>query len=160
MILSIVSAIVVFVYLHLTISRLAFIEGIANTYIPYNITFNSSGFKWQSLENQFLNQIAIPEYERISFLYTASSLETVAQIKYCIRILSPIDNTLLQRPVYITNEDKTPKQVALTFLNATDFNVVIRCLLQVPSRFTSDGPVIPWAIQDTGVVYTGCLDLD
>lgn len=157
MILSIIPSIILFVFLHSTINRLAFIEGNTNTYTPYNITFNSTNFKWQSLEDRFLNKLNIPEYERISFLYIASSLEPVSQIKYGIRILSPIDNTLLQRPIYITYQDKTPKQVPLKFNNAIEFNVVIRGLLQVPIK---DETVTTWAIQDTSIVYTGWLDLD
>ena len=124
-----------------------------NMYTPYNITFNSSGFNWQG-DGYVLN---IPEYDRISFLFTASSLEPINEIKYGIRILSPFDNTtLLQRPIYI-NKNELTKQVSLNLANpSAGFNIVIRGLVKVPNRFIPEGDLVTmWSIQDTGVVYTG-----
>ena len=126
-------------------------------YTPYNITFNSSGFKWQG-DDFILN---IPEYDRIQFLFAASSLEPITEIKYGVRILSPFDNaTLLRRPVYINKSDIT-KQVSLNLANPIkEFNIIIRGLVKVPNRFITAGDLVTvWSIQDTGVVYTGRLAL-
>jgi len=123
---------------------------------PYTITFNSSGFNWQG-DGYIPN---IPEYDRISFLFTASSLEPIVEMEYGIRILSPFDNTtLLQRPIYITKTEFT-KQVSLNLANPSDeFNIVIHGLVKVPNRFITTGAMVTavWSIQDTGVVYTGRL---
>ena len=60
-----------------------------NMYEPYNITFDSTGFEWFTKEENLLN---IPEYQRISFVFlSSSSLEPVTEIKYGIRIVSPLD---------------------------------------------------------------------
>ena len=55
-----------------------------NIYSPYNLTFNSSGFEWQG-ERPIIN---IPEYERIKFLFTVSSIDPITEIKYGMRIVS------------------------------------------------------------------------
>lgn len=119
-------------------------------YNPYNITFNSTDFTWQG--GQYI--INIPEHDRISFLFTASSLEPVAEIKYAIRILSLFNNTLLQRPIYI-NKEGVLKQVPFRPMNTNEFNIVIRCLIKVPNRFTNGVSGITWSIQDSEIIYTG-----
>ena len=83
-------------------------EGFTSLYNPYNLTFNSDGFVWQG-EGPIIN---IPERERISFMFTVSSTDPIAEIKYGIRIVSIYDNMLLQRPVYIHATD-IPKKALL-----------------------------------------------
>lgn len=139
---------------YLTFRNLLVFGGKTDLYIPYNITFNSTGFEWQGIGNI----INIPEYERISFIFTSSSLEPVTQIKYGIRILSPNDDTLLQRPVYINKNDNVSKQVTLNLTSPRIFNIVIRGLVKIPNRFTNDNSVAVWAIKDTEIVYTGSID--
>jgi hypothetical protein len=121
-------------------------------YIPYNISFNSTGFEWQS-DKKTLN---IPEYNRISFLFVASSLEPVSEIKYGIRILSPLDDTLLQRTIYI-NQGEVEKKIELRLTKTSEFNVVIRGLVKFPNRFTNDKTITVWSLKDTGIVYNGFL---
>jgi hypothetical protein len=119
-------------------------------YIPYNISFNSTGFEWRS-DRKTLN---IPEYDRISFLFVASSLEPVSEIKYGIRILSPSDDTLLQRTIYI-NQGEVEKKIELRLTKTSKFNVVIRGLVKFPNRFTNDKTISVWYVIDTGIVYNG-----
>jgi hypothetical protein len=127
---------------------------ITSMYTPYNITFNSTDFDWQGIGKT----VNIPEYERISFAFVASSLDLITQIKYGIRIVSPSDKRLLQRPIYITKGGLNPNRVDVTMTNTTIFDIVIRGLLRLPSRFTKDQVVSIWSIRDTEVVYTGSID--
>jgi hypothetical protein len=122
-------------------------HGCLNIYTPYNLTFNSSGFVWQG-EGPIIN---IPERERISFLFTVSSTDPIAEIKYGIRIVSIHDNKLLQRPVYI-HATSIPRKGSFNLTSAGEFGIVVRGLVRVPNRFTNE---TVWSVQDTGVVYTG-----
>ena len=125
----------------------------AYVYDPYGITFNSSGFEWQGEENN----LNIPGYDRIAFMFVVSSLEPIAEIKHGISIVSPIDNTtLLQRPIYI-NKTEFKNRVSLVVSSlATEFNVVICGLVKVPKPFIAAGDSVNvWPVQETDVVYTG-----
>ena len=121
----------------------------SNMYEPYNITFDSTGFEWYIKERNLLN---IPEYERISFVFlSSSSLEPVTEIKYGIRIVSPLNNKPLQRTVYIKRGDAS-RRVSLNLTDASAFHIVVRCLLKVPDMPGYTAAV--WSIQDTGILYT------
>ena len=119
-------------------------------YRPYNITFNAIAFKW--FEGGY--RINVPEYERISFVYTSSSLDPVTEIKYGLRILSHIDNTLVQRPIYLNKNDNI-KQISMNLTDIKAFNIVIRGLVKIPDRITKDASISVWSIQDTVILYTG-----
>ncbi len=121
-------------------------------YKPYNITFNDTGFRWH--EDGY--NINIPEYERISFLYTASSLHPVTETKYVVRILSRMDNTLVRRPIYIFAGGGI-KRVPLNLTNIGAFNVIIRGFVKFPESLTKDVSVSIWSIQDTEVLYTSLI---
>ena len=120
--------------------------------MPYDITCNATGFKWQDV-GYILN---VPECERISFLFVSFSLEPVVDIKYGVRVLSPFDNTRLQRQIDINKGDGM-KKVTLNLTNTSEFNVDIRGLVKMPNRFTKDASISVWSIQDTEVLYTGYL---
>ena len=121
-------------------------------YKPYNLTFNDTGFRW----HEDGNNINIPEYERISFLYIASSLHPVTEIKYAVRVLSQMDNTLVRRPIYINTGDGI-KRVPLNLTNIGAFNVVIRGFVKFPYSLTKDVSASVWSIQDTEVPYTSLM---
>jgi hypothetical protein len=121
-----------------------------NPYMPYDITFNATGFKWQDVGYR----LNVPEFERITFSFVSSSLEPKVDIKYGVRILSLFDNTLLQRQIDINNGDGM-KKVTLNLTNTSEFNVVIRGLVKMPNRFTKDASISVWSIQDTVILYTG-----
>jgi hypothetical protein len=125
----------------------------AYTYDPYGITFNSSGFEWQG-DGNFLN---IQGYDRIAFMFIVSSLEPIAEIKYGVRIVSPVDNTtLLRRPIYINKPDLTDRVLLVVSSPSVEFNVVIRGMVKLPNSFISAGESVNvWSVQDTDVVYTG-----
>jgi hypothetical protein len=125
----------------------------AYTYDPYGITFNSSGFEWQG-DGNFLN---IPGYDIIAFLFIVSMHEPIAEIKYGVRIVSPVDNTtLLQRPIYINKTDFKNRVLLVVASQAIELNVVIRGLVKVPKPFLVAGDSANvWTVQDTDVVYTG-----
>jgi len=121
-----------------------------NLYMPYDITFDATGLKWQDV-GYILN---VPEYERISFLFVLSSLEPIVDIKYGVRVLSLFDNTLLQRQIDINKGDGM-KKITLNLTNTSEFNFVIRGLVKMPNRFTKGASISVWSIQDTGILYTG-----
>jgi hypothetical protein len=121
-------------------------------YRPYNITFNATAFKWY--EGGY--RINVPEYERISFVYTSSSLDPVTEIKYGVRILSHVDNTPVQRPIYLNKNDGM-KRVSLNLTGIRAFNIVIRGLVKIPDRITMDASISVWSTQDTDILYTGYL---
>jgi len=127
-------------------------NGYIALYKPYNITFNATGFRWH--EGGY--NINVPEYKRISFVYTSSSLDPVNEIKYGLRILSFIDNTLVQRPIYLNKNDNI-KQISMNLTDIEAFNIVIRGLVKIPNRLTKDASISVWSIQDTEVLYTGYL---
>lgn len=119
-------------------------------YKPYNITFDDTGFRWHE-GGDYIN---IPDYDRISFLYISSSLYPGPEIKYAVRILSPMDNALVRRPVYI-NKGDGDKRVHLNVTSLDAFNIVIRGFVKFPDRLTKDASLSVWSIQDTDVLYTG-----
>jgi len=119
-------------------------------YKPYNITFDDTGFRWHE-GGEYIN---IPGHDRVSFLYITSSLHPVTEIKYAVRILSPIDNTLVRRPIYI-NKGDGDKRVHLNVTSLDAFNIVIRGFVKFPDRLTKDASLSVWSIQDTDVLYTG-----
>ncbi len=121
-------------------------------YKPYNITFNATGFRWRE-DGRYIN---IPEYKRISFLYIASSLHPVTEIKYAVRILSHMDNTLVQRPIYL-NKNVNIKQISMNLTNIGAFDIVIRGFVKFPESMTKDVSASVWSIQDTEILYTGLL---
>ena len=83
-------------------------HGCMNICTPYNLTFISSSFEWQGEEPI----ISMPEYERIQFFVYRLFDRSDNKNKVRIRIVSPYDNTILQRPVYIHVND-IPKKVSL-----------------------------------------------
>jgi hypothetical protein len=119
---------------------------------PYNITFNDTGFRWH--DGGYI--INIPEYERITFVYISSSLHPVTEIKYAVRILSHMDNTLVRTPIYINMGDGI-NRVPLNLMNIGAFNIVIRGFVKIPDRLTKDASVSVWSIQDTDVLYTSLI---
>ena len=125
-------------------------EGKINPYEPYNLTFNSDGFEWQSQEST----LNIPGFDRMSFMYTASSADPVTDIKYGIRIVSMNGKRLLQRPIYIRAND-VQRTVSFNITSTREFGIVIRGMVKVPTRFINDPSLNVWAVQDTGVIYNG-----
>lgn len=122
----------------------------AYLYQPFNVSFNSTGFKW----NRGGYAINIPEFDRGSFTFTSSSIEPCTETKYGIRVLSLSEDRLLTKTIYVNKYDNETS-VTLNRTNIKGFRIVLRALVRIPIRYASNNGDNVWAISDTDVLYAG-----